>query len=995
MAGDVILLPLRWCAIDNTPAVTNPMGAPANPYNGTPEPDTDSVLWRRHERASDNIWIPRAEITFRSGVTAAIRDMASFPIVPDPCPPTTSTLCQGGSTAGFSCTPDGSGGSPDCDAGISCATQACPAACTFGCPGNLGDVLDPGPYCLSGTSRGADCTPNSSGQDPAVCGTGVACGSDLSEYNLTVAACTNAWDALADQFSTTLLGEIAVNIGVWRNPAGTRTGLKGRAQRSTVNGNPCAIPPSGVTTATDGAILALDNQNFVASDLPFETTNERMVGHELGHTLELWHGDGLDNDSDGAYDQVCDSSENTCATPTTFMSSTGCGGLTTAATTNQRNTSRAVAAVYTGATMDPPGAFAQGPNVGDQRGDTLVDVTDPAVDIQRVSIQDNSAAARTSFTHVLFGVVPMVFDPDRQYLVFADLDANPATGGDPSTLGFNTAFHGAEIVTRVLVSFSGGEIPVLTTTPTLWRFQSGTFVECTPASDPACSSIQGRILDILGGDDSNSPGPDRPPTPDAHAIQIEFPNSVRGPMGSAVRIQAIAEQLSATIPPANLQLDRLPDGPLDGSRTLRPVAPVYPKCLVTPITAAPGSIAKVSAEGLIEDTMTKVFLGDRRVAITFTDGAGVAETEFRVPVNTVPGLRLVTVGNVGTALTADCFVEVLPGPPIILEPEDAVNPEGTLHIVTATVRDEAGAPIPGVTVTFAVTSGPNAGTTGTCSPSTTCVTGATGQVSFTYLGDGGPGVDNVVASFVSGTTTNTSNVALKFWDADCNLNHIADTCDLSCGGFGGRCDEVPNCGLSLDTNGDGVPDECNLPPDCSDAVASRGILWPPNHKLRGVSVQGVTDPDGDPIAIEVTSIFQDEPTRVAGSGNTCPDGSGIGGPTAHLRAERSGSGDGRVYHVGFTADDGQGGTCTGEITVCVPHDQGGGAGADASHGHGQGNGNGHGNGNGNGNGGNGNGNGKGNNKGGGNGHGKGNGKGPHHGGTCVDQGPIYDSTACP
>jgi len=31
---------------------------------------------------------------------------------------------------------------------------------------------------------------------------------------------------------------------------------------------------------------------------------------------------------------------------------------------------------------------------------------------------------------------------------------------------------------------------------------------------------------------------------------------------------------------------------------------------------------------------------------------------------------------------------------------------------------------------------------------------------------------------------------------------------------------------------------------------------------------------------------------------------------------------GRVYHIYFQADDGQGGTCTGDVTVGVPHSQG-------------------------------------------------------------------------
>ena len=113
------------------------------------------------------------------------------------------------------------------------------------------------------------------------------------------------------------------------------------------------------------------------------------------------------------------------------------------------------------------------------------------------------------------------------------------------------------------------------------------------------------------------------------------------------------------------------------------------------------------------------------------------------------------------------------------------------------------------------------------------------------------------------------------------------------------------------------------------------MLWPPNHQFVDVSVVGVTDPDGDPVAITITGITQDEALNVGvGEGNTCPDASGVGTATASLRAEcceglglperaeREGGGDGRVYHVDFTADDGRNGRCTGTVTVCVPHDQG-------------------------------------------------------------------------
>jgi hypothetical protein len=116
----------------------------------------------------------------------------------------------------------------------------------------------------------------------------------------------------------------------------------------------------------------------------------------------------------------------------------------------------------------------------------------------------------------------------------------------------------------------------------------------------------------------------------------------------------------------------------------------------------------------------------------------------------------------------------------------------------------------------------------------------------------------------------------------------------------------------------------NRAPDCSAAVADRPKLWPPNHKLVEIGIGGVTDPDGDAVTITATSVTQDEAVlaKGGGSGNTSPDARLS--PLA-VRAERNGnpksSGNGRVYHVSFTADDGQGGSCDGTVHVCVPHDQ--------------------------------------------------------------------------
>jgi hypothetical protein len=115
----------------------------------------------------------------------------------------------------------------------------------------------------------------------------------------------------------------------------------------------------------------------------------------------------------------------------------------------------------------------------------------------------------------------------------------------------------------------------------------------------------------------------------------------------------------------------------------------------------------------------------------------------------------------------------------------------------------------------------------------------------------------------------------------------------------------------------------NLPPRCDLAFASPSILWPPNHDLVRIDIEGVVDPDGDPILIVILDVMQDEPVGLddEGSGNTAPDArvSPLG-----VRAERSGRSNGRVYTIVFEAQDDDGARCSEVVQVCVPHDQGNG-----------------------------------------------------------------------
>ena len=76
--------------------------------------------------------------------------------------------------------------------------------------------------------------------------------------------------------------------------------------------------------------------------------------------------------------------------------------------------------------------------------------------------------------------------------------------------------------------------------------------------------------------------------------------------------------------------------------------------------------------------------------------------------------------------------------------------------------------------------------------------------------------------------------------------------------------------------------------------------------------------------ITINSVTQDELTNGLGDGDT-PVVAFIHhytdkDDTVDLRAERSGKGDGRVYHVCFTGTDPEG-SVTGCVDVMVPHDK--------------------------------------------------------------------------
>lgn len=113
-----------------------------------------------------------------------------------------------------------------------------------------------------------------------------------------------------------------------------------------------------------------------------------------------------------------------------------------------------------------------------------------------------------------------------------------------------------------------------------------------------------------------------------------------------------------------------------------------------------------------------------------------------------------------------------------------------------------------------------------------------------------------------------------------------------------------------------------LPPVISGLTVSETELWPPNNKMRNVTVS-YSSTDNFPGAVNCNlSVTSNEPVTSKTDKST-PDWVVVNNQMVQLRAERSGAGSGRIYTVTVTCTDLQGNTSSSSTTVAVKHDQSG------------------------------------------------------------------------
>ena len=111
---------------------------------------------------------------------------------------------------------------------------------------------------------------------------------------------------------------------------------------------------------------------------------------------------------------------------------------------------------------------------------------------------------------------------------------------------------------------------------------------------------------------------------------------------------------------------------------------------------------------------------------------------------------------------------------------------------------------------------------------------------------------------------------------------------------------------------------CNAPV-ISGCSTDKTSLWPLNHKFVDITVNYTVT--GDPAPTCVLSVTSNEPINGTGDGDMSPDWLIVDAHHVRLRAERAGTGTGRIYTITITCTNDQG-TASCQTSVLVPHDQG-------------------------------------------------------------------------
>jgi hypothetical protein len=338
------------------------------------------------------------------------------------------------------------------------------------------------------------------------------------------------------------------------------------------------------------------------------------------------------------------------------------------------------------------------------------------------------------------------------------------------------------------------------------------------------------------------------------------------------------------------------------------------------------------------DSTVELFANGSSLGTTPADATGAwsLTTTLAQGVHTITATATDVAGNVSDPSLPLTVTIDTTGPTIMVTRTPGPNPLGWNN-TDVTVRFDcadalsglAGSPPDPTTIS---TEGANQAVTGTCQD----VAGNSAEFTTEINIDKTPPTISASASPApNGNGWNNTDVTVSFAGADglSGIDIVTDPVTLTVEGAGhvvtgtatDRAGNSASTSLTINIDKTAPRIAIDKPVQLiADLSVHNCTLWPPNHKLVEVARLKANDAlsglSPESLSVNGTS---NEPDDGLGDGDSAPD-IVFNGDSVQLRAERSGTGNGRVYTIMASATDQAGNSAMTTVTCTVPHDQGNG-----------------------------------------------------------------------
>jgi hypothetical protein len=493
--------------------------------------------------------------------------------------------------------------------------------------GDLGDILDPDDF-------------------------------DQWEARTAIKRCRQQWHQRSIDSGRVFVGPVAVNVSHLMTPSGHISEGLGWAERSMTKPHDYCNHDGKFRHAWRGHLVIVDRKWTSFS------YDDELLAHELGHVLTLAHGDGLDNGGPTAWDRWCDPGEAGIDDDRNLMYFKADDGRTRL-TELQKLRSERIARARHGIVIDPPGELLPGDSLGDEVPDETSDAEFPSLDLETSTVGfypgDDPSQSTLLFAASLAG---LAVGETNRYWAYADTDGDDGTGFLPVEMGFPAGpMGGVDLIASVAL------LPDRTVIPTVWNWDSESFSYVEVSDERITAAI-----DTTASEDEQGIVTD--------VVSIEVPTDIVAPVvrgdGMALTPAPVDVEIVTQRPPSEDPSIVEPDGmidilPVEEEGSSSPIfleRPTFPTCVPSADPVQPGEQLTLTTAGFgaeKEGLAISAYVDDLEAPVvdgaTSIDGTGGAVVTIAIPVDAENGIRTISVVVTGSALAADCLVQVGELPP--------------------------------------------------------------------------------------------------------------------------------------------------------------------------------------------------------------------------------------------------------------------------------------------------------------------------------------------